>query len=219
MRRAWMHAIVAVLATSAVAAQDTTTRAGTRPFMRADAEIALARSAAPPSVSASARVLVLTDSGYVVADPGSAIDGGVTCVVNRSWRASVEPHCYDAEAAATIMPMELRRNELRHQSIPEAEIEREIETGLANGKYRLPSRPATTYMMSSRQVLYNDAGRRVGAWRPHLMIYYPYLTNRQVGLAATPDMSVGMVSDEGRPTSNLILVMREFAAAPDTGTR
>ena len=212
-----MFVFVLTLATSAAIAQDSTTRAGPRLLLSPAAEVALARSAAPPTVSAGARVLVLIDSGYVVADSGVERGRAVTCVVNRSWRASIEPHCYDAEAAATIMPMELRRNALRHLSRTEAEIDREIDAGLASGKYRLPTRPAMTYMMSSRQVLYDDDGRRVGAWRPHLMIYYPYLTNAQVGLAATPDMSVGMVSDEGRPTSTLIIVMPEFASAPDPG--
>jgi len=218
MLRPLLHAVVLGLALGDVHAQDTTTRAGPRPILDRAIEIRLARSAAPPSVSGGARVLVLADTSYVVGDPGEE-RSGVTCVVNRSWRASLEPHCYDAEAAATIMPMELRRNELRHRSRSEADIDREIEAGLANGRYRLPARPAMTYMMSPRQVLYDDAGRRVGAWRPHLMIYYPYLTNVQVGLAATPDMSVGMVSEEGRPTSTLIIVMPNFALEPESVAR
>jgi hypothetical protein len=208
--RTCMLAILGALIASTARAQDTTTRAGPRPLLQPATEIALARSAAPPSVAARARVLVLTDSGYAVADSGRSAEG-VVCVVNRSWRASIEPHCYDAEAAATVMPVELRRNEMRHRSIPEAEIERELAAGLAAGTYRLPSRPAMTYMMSPRQVLYDDAGRRVGAWRPHLMIYYPYLTNAQVGLATQPDMRVGMVSDEGTPASTLVIVMPDFA--------
>lgn len=53
--------------------------------------------------------LALTDSGFVVADSGAS---GVTCVVNRSWPQSLEPHCYDEEGAASVLPMELRRTEL-----------------------------------------------------------------------------------------------------------
>ena len=40
----------------------------------------------------------------LVADSGSS---DAVCVVNRSWPESLEPECFDAEAAATIMPMEL----------------------------------------------------------------------------------------------------------------
>src|SRR5947199_126587 len=75
-------------------------------------EIALARSAAPASVSANARVLIMVDSGFVIGAEGT---NGVTCVVNRSWPTSLEPHCFDSEASATILPIELRRTTLYHQ--------------------------------------------------------------------------------------------------------
>ena len=218
MLRLSILAAAMVFAASDVPAQETSTRAGSRRILPREREIELARSAAPHSVSAHARVLVLIDSAYVMADSGGG-EQSVTCVVNRSWRESIEPQCYDREAAATIMPMELRRNELRHRSTPEAEIDRHIAAGLASGEFRLPSRPAMTYMMSPQQLLYDDDGRRVGSWRPHLMIYYPYLTNAQLGLASSPDMSVGMVSQEGTPEATLMLVMPAFATAPGTATK
>ena len=186
-------------------------RAGRRPLLPRDYEIALARSAAPATVSARARVLAFTDSGFVMADSGS---NGVTCVVDRSWPQSLEPHCYDAEGAASILPQSLRRTELAHRGKPADEIDRDIAAGLATGRFRLPRRPALTYMMSAAQVLYDDDGRRVGAWRPHLMMYYPYLTNAELGLASRPDMQVGMVSDEGTPRASLVIVMSTFVPAP-----
>jgi hypothetical protein len=192
------------------------TRIGPREILPRDVEITLARSAAPPGVSARARVLVLTDSGFVVAEPGSS---GVTCLVDRSWSLSIEPHCYDAEGAASILPMFVRRTELSHLGASEAEIDREIADGLASGRFRLPRRPALTYMMSAAQVLYDDDGRLVGHWRPHLMMYYPYMTNAELGLPATPDMSVGSVFDEGTPRASLVIVMPEFVSAPAVATR
>jgi hypothetical protein len=187
------------------------TRAGPRQLLPREYEIALARSAAPPSVSARARVLAFTDSGFVVADSGA---NGVTCVVDRSWPQALEPHCYDAEGAASVLPQNLRRTELAHRGKPGDEIDREIAAGLAAGRLRMPRRPALTYMMSAGQVLYDDDGRRVGVWRPHLMVYYPYLTNAELGLASRPDMQVGMVSDEGTPRASLIIVMSTFVPAP-----
>jgi hypothetical protein len=182
-------------------------RAGARPTLPVAEEIALARSAAPLSVSADARVMVLGDTGYVVAVEGSS---GVTCVVNRSWDRSVEPHCYDAEGAATVMRIELRRNFLRQMGTSETAIAAEIAEGLSRGIYRLPSRPALTYMMSAQQVLYDDSGKYVGRWRPHIMIYFPNLTNAGVGLPSAPDMRVGMVSGEGTSESSLVIVMPAF---------
>jgi hypothetical protein len=76
-----------------------------------------------------------------------------------------------------------------------------------------------TYMMSSAQVLYDDDGKHVGRWRPHLMIYYPYLSGTALGLAATPDMRVGMVSEEGTPGSCLILIMPGFVDPTPTAAR
>jgi hypothetical protein len=197
-------ACVAGLTTTVCAQATSETRAGPRKVLERAVEVELARSAAPASISAGARILVFNGREFVVAEPGS---NGVTCVVNRSWPESLEPHCYDAEAAATVMPMELLRNELRHNGVSEKEVDRQIADGLASGKYRLPKRPAVTYMMSAAQVLYDDDGKRVGAWRPHLMIYYPYMSNADVGMASTPDMRVGMISESGTPFSTLLLIM------------
>jgi hypothetical protein len=203
-------------AISSAAAQTSAARAGARPLLPPAQEIPLARSAAPASISAGARVLVLTDTGFVVADSGK---NGVTCVVHRSWPGSIEPHCYDAEGARTVLPIEMHRTMQRHRGRPEAEIDREIADGIASGKYRHPTRPAMTYMMSSAQVLYDDDGKHVGRWRPHLMIYYPYLSGTALGLGATPDMRVGMVSGEGTPGSCLILIMPGFVDPTPTAAR
>jgi hypothetical protein len=221
MRRPTLLLLLAA-ATSAGAQPASASRTGKRPPLPRETEIALARSAAPPSVSAAARVLVLGDTGYVVADSGSA---PVTCVVNRSWRDAIEPHCYDAEAAATVMPIELRRNTLRHLGRSEAEVARDVAEGLASGRFRLPSRPALSYMMSDAQSLLDDDGRPVGHWRPHLMLYVPYLTNAMLGLGGgAPDMRVGAVFEEGTPLASFVIVLREFVpvggpAAPPAAPR
>jgi hypothetical protein len=182
-------------------------RTGRRSVLPIDEEIALARSAAPASISGDARVLMLTDTGYAVVASGSS---AVTCVVHRSWSKSVEPHCYDLEGAMTVMQLELRRNYLRHVGKTEAEITSELALGLLDGKYRLPTRPVLSYMMSAAQVLYDDSGRYVGKWRPHLMIYYPYLTNHALALPDRPEMRVGMVSPSGGAESSLVIVMSAF---------
>lgn len=52
-----------------------------------DAEIALARSAAPPSLSDDAEILVFGAKGYETAVPGK---NGFTCLVERSWGADAK---------------------------------------------------------------------------------------------------------------------------------
>lgn len=181
-------------------------RAGRRALLPAAREIALARSAAPVAVGDSASVYVFTDTGYVLAVRGAS---GVACYVSRSWPESIEPHCFDAEGAATIMPMEMRRVELLHQGRTPDEVDQEIAVGLTSGRYRLPRRPAMSYMMSGGQILYNDEGRRVGRWQPHLMIYYPFLTGADLGLAGD-DLNSAILVDPGKPTSNMMIVLRQF---------
>lgn len=188
------------------AQSSTAGRAGRRAVLPPAREIALARSAAPVAVGDSASVYVFTDTGYVLAVRGS---NGVACYVSRSWPESIEPHCFDAEGAATIMPMEMRRVELLHQGRTPDEAEREIALGLTAGRYRLPRRPAMSYMMSGGQVLYNDEGKHVGRWQPHLMIYYPFLTGSDLGLAGD-DLNTAILVDPGKPTSNMMIVLRQF---------
>jgi len=207
--------VMLVMTAKAAAAQSgnppSTVRSGSRPILSLAEELALARSAAPSSISAGSRVMVLTDSGYSVGEAGTS---SMTCVVNRSWRHSIEPHCYDSEGAKTVMLIELRRNYLRHLGKTEAEITTDIGAGLLTGKYKLPTRPALSYMMSSQQVLYGDNGKLAGKWRPHLMIYYPHLTNEALGFRERPEMSVGMVVGSGESQSSLMIIMSTFA---DTG--
>jgi hypothetical protein len=183
-------------------------RSGPRVILPREREIALARTAAPPAVSRDASIMVLTARGFEVAVKGTS---GVTCVVNRSHPASLEPHCFDAEGSATVLPMELRRTELLREGKSAEAIDREIAAGLLGGKYRLPRRPAMSYMMSSEQVLYDDEGKHVGKWKPHLMIYYPHLTSADLGLAGLPSTQAALVVDEGKAMSNIMIVVEEFA--------
>ena len=67
-----------------------------------------------------------------------------------------------------------------------------------------------SYMMSAGQVLYSDDGRRVGSWRPHLMIYYPYLTAEQLGLGGPPSPAAAMVTKSGSATASIVVVVSEF---------
>lgn len=182
-------------------------QSGRRALLPREREIALARSAAPPAVSDSATIYVLGASGWEIAVQGS---NGVACHVNRSWVASLEPHCYDAEAAVTILPMELRRTELLHQGRSLDSADRDIAEGLAAGRFRLPRRLAMSYMLSAGQQLIGDDGRPVGAWHPHVMIFFPYLTAAELGLGANRDPRAAILVDPGKPTANVMVIVGEF---------
>ena len=195
------------MATTVAAQSDSAWSDELPPLLPEAEEIALARSAAPDAVSADATVLVLRRGGYVVAREGG---NGVTCYVSRTWPESLEPHCFDAEGAATILQMALERARLREQGNTREEIERAIADGIAAGELRLPRRPAMSYMMSAGQVLFNDTGQRVGRWHPHLMIYVPYVTADELGLGEEPSADAAIVVDGGKPNANIMIVVREF---------
>ena len=56
-------------------------------MMTPDAEIALARSAAPESISRDAEVMVLGKNGYKTEIKGK---NGFVCIVERSWTAGID---------------------------------------------------------------------------------------------------------------------------------
>lgn len=136
-------------------------------------EIALARSAAPKSISDAAQVMVLTPSGFTTAAQGT---NGFVCIVERSWDASTtdaefwnskirSPNCFNAAAAKTYLPILLIRTKLALAGKSKSEIVNAIASAL-DSKQIPPLEPgAMCYMMSHQQYL-NDRGK---AWYPHLM--------------------------------------------------
>lgn len=183
---------------------------GPRPAMAHDKEIPLARSAAPAEISGKATIWFWNGRNYVMGLQGS---NGVNCFVSRLWVPSVEPHCLDQEASATILPILMRRVELYADGKSEAEVEQVIADGLKAGTFRLPRRPAVTYMMSAAQQLVGGDGQAVGAWQPHLMIYYPNWSGQQAGLPGFVT-GVGFVENPDTPFSALVVPLKTFVPVP-----
>ena len=84
------------------------------------AEIAMARTAAPESITQDATVLILGTDGYRTALNGK---DGFTCLVERSWMSSFDstefwnpkirgPVCYNPAAVRTVLPYTLRRTKM-----------------------------------------------------------------------------------------------------------
>jgi hypothetical protein len=148
-------------------------------YLMADrnAEIAMARSAAPEAVSRDAKILVLGRRGYETAVEGK---NGFVCVVERSWMSPFDhpmfwnprlrgPICFNPPAARSILPITFLRTELILSGSSKAQI---IEkTKAAFEKKELPALEpgAMCYMMSREGFLDDSAGH----WVPHLMFYVP----------------------------------------------
>jgi hypothetical protein len=187
-----MIALLAALAVSAGAAgaQQSTYPPAERYLMPRDAEIALARSAAPDNVSAHATIKVLTRTGFTVAHQG---DNGNVCMVMRGFSAPTytpaqfrdlvydptihAPICFTAPAAKTALPYYELRTTLALAGKDPDQIAAALKSAYADGT--LPHRDAATfaYMWSAHQHL----GSGIDAWHPHLMIFVPEYQNAMVG--------------------------------------
>lgn len=142
-----------------------------------EAEIALARSAAPPSVSKDATVLVLGTDGYHTAIEGK---NGFTCLVERGWMSPLDstdfwnpklrgPICYNPPAARSILPYDFARTKLILAGWTKTRMAHEILASIAAGRLPRPEAGSMSYMMSKSQYL----GDQGGHWHPHLMLHLP----------------------------------------------
>ena len=146
-------------------------------YLMADqnAEIALARSAAPASIADGAEVMVLGKKGFMTAVKGT---NGFLCIVERSWGAGTDevefwnpkvraPICFNPQAARSFAPIFLMKTKLALAGKSKTEIV--AATDAALNKKELPAleQGAMCYMMSKQQYL-NDRGM---SWHPHLMFF------------------------------------------------
>ena len=189
-------------------------------LMEQNTEIALARSAAPESISRDAEVMVLGRHGYEIAVKGK---NDFVCVVERSWTAGIDDPdfwnpklrgaiCFNAPAVRTYLPITLKKTELVLAGRSKAQMFEAIKT--AFDKKELPSLEsgAMCYMLS-RQSYLSDRG---GHWHPHLMFFVP-LTDPASWGANLPDSPIfGSQSIEDRLTIFLVPVAKWSDGTPDS---
>jgi hypothetical protein len=142
-----------------------------------NAEIALARTAAPKSISDYATVVVLGRHSYETAVKGK---NGFVCIVERAWMSPFDhpefwnpknrsPICYNAAAVRSILPYTFKRTELALAGLSNPQMLERVKAAVANKELPTPEPGAMSYMMSKEQYL-NDA---VVHWFPHLMFHLP----------------------------------------------
>jgi hypothetical protein len=146
-------------------------------LMDPSAEIALARSAAPAAISASATVLILKPQGYETAAAGT---DGFTCIVERSWMSPFDnpefwnprirgPVCYNPAASNSVLLYTLWRTKRALAGHSRERLLDETRAALASKELPSPATGAMSYMMSKDQYLADDAGH----WHSHLMFHVP----------------------------------------------
>jgi hypothetical protein len=186
------------------------------------AEIALARSAAPASISDAAEVMVLGREGYKTAVKGT---NGFVCMVERSWGQGTDgaefwnpkmraPHCFNAQAAKSFAPIYLMKTRLVLQGKSKADIAQAIATGLDNNQLPALEPGAMAYMMSKQQYL-NDRGK---SWHPHVMFFSPGDMTRSWA-ADDPNSPVMVANDPEERVTVLFILSDKWSdgsAAPSS---
>src|SRR5215472_13934636 len=179
--------------------------------MDPNSEIALARSAAPESISHDAEVMVLGHEGYKTAVPGT---NGFLCIVERSWAHSEDdaefwnpkmraPHCFNAQAARSFAPIYLLKTRLVLEGKSKAEIAQTIATALDKKELPALEPGAMAYMMSKQQYL-NDRGK---SWHPHVMFYSPGDMTKT--WAADDPNSPVMVANDPQERATVLFVLAD----------
>ena len=187
-----------------------------------DDEIALARSAAPPSISADAEVLVLGSHGFETAVKGK---NGFVCIVERSWADGFDdaefwnpkvrsPNCFNAPAARAVLSQYLKRTEWVLAGASIQEMIARTKAALADKTFVAPEPGAMCYMLSAQGHL-ND---RDGHWMPHVMIYVPRAPASLWGANLAGSPVAALVGNDLDPVTIYLVPVRHWSdgtPAPD----
>ena len=187
-----------------------------------NAEIALARSAAPPSIAKNATVLVLGKHGYEAAAEGT---NGFICMVGRTWTDGFDrpefwnpknrgPACYNPQAARSVLPIDLMRTNFALAGQSKEEIHESMKAAIAKGELPAVELGAMIYMLSKQQRINDSAGH----WHPHLMFYVPLGEAKTWG-ADEPDSPIFVAprfNGAPEPLTELIVVVTQWSdGTPD----
>lgn len=192
-------------------------------LMAESAEIALARSAAPASISSDATIVVLKQNGYETVVKGK---NGFVCIVERSWMSPFDwpefwnpkmrgPICFNPAAVRSVLPYTYKRTDMILDGLSRAKIIERLKQIVAKKEVPTLEPGAMCYMMSREQML-GDAG---GHWHPHLMIYGPRSDSTDWGsdLAGVPVYLNPQFRNSPEPLGTFMVVVDQWSdgtAAP-----
>jgi hypothetical protein len=176
-----------------------------------NSEIALARTAAPKSISDGAQVMVLRRDGYATVVKGG---NGFLCIVERSWASSSDspdfwnpklraPNCFNAPATRTYVRIYLLRTKLALAGKSKTEITEATETALDKKELPAIESASMAYMMSKQQYL----GDEPKSWHSHLMFFLPGDVSKSWG-ADLPDSPV-MAQNDPEERMTILFVLNE----------
>ena len=190
-------------------------------LMTPDAEIALARTAAPESIAKDADVLVLDRHGYRTAIQGR---NGFVCIVERSWTATLDdpdfwnpklraPICLNASAARSFLPRVFKRTEMILAGQSKDQLSAGMKAAFEANRIPAIEPGSMSYMLSSQGYL----GDQVGHWHPHVMIYVPEGEPAAWGANLPGSPVFGASDPTDRVTTFFIPVLKWSDGSADSG--
>jgi hypothetical protein len=212
--------VVLGAASHALAQDAATTRAYTKmapveEYLMADraAEIALARTAAPESISRDAEIQVLTRHGFETAAKGT---NGFVCIVGRGWTSAADadfwnpkvrvPMCVNAAGARSYLVRLNKETEWGLTGRTQAQINAAIPDALAQKELPAMEPGAVCYMMGKE----GYGGDILPHWPSHLMFFYTDTDTAMWG-ANLPGSPVIAIADPTEHLTQFVIVMRRWA--------
>ena len=164
-------------------------------LMDRTAEIELARSAAPDSISRDATVLVLGRHGYETAVQGK---NGFVCLVGRGWGAAFDwaefwnpkvraADCMNPQAVRSILPIIRLRARMVMAGRSKPEMMSAVKVAFAHKRLPVLESGAMDYMMSKSSYLTDEGDHNMS----HVMFYTRVKDGKDwgSGAAGSPVMS------------------------------
>jgi hypothetical protein len=190
-------------------------------LMAQEAEIALAKSAAPPSISGRATIKVLTKAGFEVASSG---DNGFVCLVMRGFTGApsftpaslralaydpgtLAPICLNPQAVKVVLPYYELRTQLAIQGKTPEQIAQAVKQAYEKGDIPKRDEVSFAYMWSADQNL-----GPAGHWHPHMMVYAPNYSNAMIGDNRPGSHLPAVTDDAGTPFAVLVIPVDDTLA-------
>jgi len=178
-----------------------------------DAEIALARTAAPESISRDAEVLVLGRRGFESAVKGK---NGFVCLVGRGWTSAADadfwnpkvrvPMCANAAAARSYVLRVTKETEWGLAGRTQAQINEAVAAALAK-KELPPMEPGAMCYMMGKQGYGGDSAPH---WPSHLMFFYSD-TDPAIWGANLPGSPVIAVADPTEHLTQFVIPVQKWS--------
>ena len=190
-------------------------------LMERTAEIALARTAAPESISSNAEVLVMGRKGFETAVKGK---NSFVCIVGRGWSSAADPDfwnpkvrvpmCMNAPAARTYLLAITKITDLGLAGRNLAQVNEAIANAFA--KKELPAmEPGSMCYMTGKEGYGGDVAPH---WPPHLMFFYSDFEPALWGANVPGSPVVGIADPLSHLTQFVIAVERYSDGTPAPST-